>query len=96
MSAIAKQQILSNGPRTSRWIDRAEWLYYVAERRGDEDHIKMAYSALLHFVEAQDLRRCYERGTKKAYLRASAAKEYRRGVKAYRTASEMIFGKPEG
>lgn len=85
-----KKTTYEDGPKSLRWIDRAEWLWLVAKRRNvAEDE---AFKALSHFVEAQDLRRCYHRSKQpKAETLNQAAREHRLGVKAYGLAVSLLF-----
>lgn len=92
---MSKEDILQNGPKTRRWIDRAEWLYLVAERSGNEAHTTAAYSAFRCFVDAQECRKIYEALTsanKDIRWRSKAARFHRQGVKGYETAKTLIFG----
>lgn len=92
---MSKQEILQSGPKTRRWIDRAEWLYLVAERSGNKENTDAAYAALRFFVDAQECRQIYEALTsqnKDSRWRNKAARFHRQGVKGYEAAKAMIFG----
>ncbi len=89
---MAKKTTYEDGPKSLRWIDRAEWLYLVAQRRKVAE--EEAFKAWSHFIEAQDHRRNYNRSKSPSCESLHyAAREHRKGRQAYQVARDLLFPK---